>query len=43
MTNSVDRLRERVLVLRCQGGDEAAFEELVGNYSQRCATTCGRC
>jgi len=35
MTNSADRLHERVLVLRCQGGDEAAFEELVGNYSQR--------
>jgi RNA polymerase sigma-70 factor (ECF subfamily) len=35
MTNSADRLHERVLVLRCQAGDEAAFEELVGNYSQR--------
>jgi RNA polymerase sigma-70 factor (ECF subfamily) len=35
MTDSVDRLQERVLVLRCQAGDEAAFAELVGKYSQR--------
>lgn len=35
MSNPVDRLHERVLVLRCQAGDEAAFEELVGKYSPR--------
>jgi len=35
MTNSADRLYERVVVLRCQAGDDAAFEELVGIYSQR--------
>jgi RNA polymerase sigma-70 factor, ECF subfamily len=35
MTNSADRLYERVLVLRCQAGDEAAFEELVEGYSPR--------
>jgi RNA polymerase sigma-70 factor (ECF subfamily) len=35
MTNPADRLYERVLVLRCQAGDEAAFEELVGSYSSR--------
>ena len=35
MTNSADRLYERVLLLRCQAGDQAAFEELVGDYSPR--------
>jgi RNA polymerase sigma-70 factor (ECF subfamily) len=35
MTNRADRLYERVLVLRCQAGDEAAFVELVGEYSPR--------
>lgn len=35
MTNQADRLYEHLLVLRCQTGDEAAFEELVGLYSQR--------
>jgi RNA polymerase sigma-70 factor (ECF subfamily) len=35
MSNSADRLYERVLLLRCQAGDEAAFEELVGIYSPR--------
>lgn len=35
MTNSADRLHERVVVLRCQAGDDAAFEELVGIYSRR--------
>jgi RNA polymerase sigma-70 factor (ECF subfamily) len=35
MTSSADRLSERVVVLRCQAGDDAAFEELVGIYSQR--------
>jgi RNA polymerase sigma-70 factor (ECF subfamily) len=32
MTNAADRLYERVLVLRCQAGDEAAFAELVERY-----------
>jgi RNA polymerase sigma-70 factor (ECF subfamily) len=31
----LDRLYERVLVLRCQTGDEAAFAELVARYSPR--------
>src|SRR5687768_7988913 len=35
MTNSVDRLYEEVLVLRCQAGDEAAFAELVQLYQPR--------
>jgi len=30
-----DRLYERVLVLRCQAGDEAAFAELVQRYAPR--------
>jgi RNA polymerase sigma-70 factor (ECF subfamily) len=35
MTRSADRLAERVLVLRCQAGDEAAFERLVVEFSPR--------
>ncbi len=35
MENVADRLYERVLVLRCQAGDEAAFAELVGRYAPR--------
>jgi len=35
MTDSADRLYERVLVLRCQSGDEAAFTELVERYQPR--------
>ena len=35
MTNSADWLHQRVLVLRCQNGDEIAFEHLVGNFSPR--------
>ena len=31
----LDRLYERVLVLRCQTGDEAAFAEIVARYSPR--------
>jgi RNA polymerase sigma-70 factor (ECF subfamily) len=35
MTESADQLYERVLVLRCQAGDEAAFAELVERYGPR--------
>jgi RNA polymerase sigma-70 factor, ECF subfamily len=35
MTGSADRLSERVLVLRCQAGDDAAFEQLVVGFSPR--------
>ena len=31
----LDRLYERVLVLRCQTGDEAAFTEIVARYTPR--------
>src|SRR5262245_43203733 len=35
MMDTTDRLYERVLVLRCQTGDEAAFAELVERYQPR--------
>lgn len=35
MTDAADRLYERVLVLRCQARDEAAFEEIVARYTPR--------
>src|SRR5215472_4341227 len=35
MTETTDRLYERVLVLRCQAGDEAAFAEIVERYQPR--------
>src|SRR6516165_12399485 len=35
MTDAADRLYERVLVLRCQARDEAAFEEVVARYTPR--------
>jgi RNA polymerase sigma-70 factor (ECF subfamily) len=35
MTDAADRLYERVLVLRCQARDEAAFAELVERYQPR--------
>jgi len=35
MTDTADRLYERVLVLRCQAGDEAGFAELVERYQPR--------
>jgi RNA polymerase sigma-70 factor (ECF subfamily) len=35
MSDPADRLYERVLVLRCQTGDEAAFAELVQRYTPR--------
>src|SRR5688500_13895608 len=31
----LDRLYERLLVLRCQTGDEAAFTEIVARYTPR--------
>ncbi|MFO0848079.1 MAG: sigma-70 family RNA polymerase sigma factor [Gemmataceae bacterium] len=33
MSDDLDRLYDRVLVLRCQAGDGAAFAELIGRYS----------
>ena len=35
MSDAAEQLYERVLVLRCQAGDPAAFEELVGRYGPR--------
>jgi RNA polymerase sigma-70 factor, ECF subfamily len=35
MTDKADRLYERILVLRCQTGDEEAFAELVQRYRPR--------
>ena len=35
MNEKIDRIYERLLVLRCQTGDEAAFAELVGRYHAR--------
>lgn len=35
MTDTADRLYERVLVLRCQAGDEGGFAELVERYQPR--------
>ena len=35
MSDASDRLYEKLLVLRCQTGDEAAFTELVGRYQPR--------
>jgi RNA polymerase sigma-70 factor (ECF subfamily) len=35
MMDQADQLYERVLVLRCQAGDEAAFAELLGRYQAR--------
>jgi RNA polymerase sigma-70 factor, ECF subfamily len=35
MTETADRLYERVLVLRCQAGDEAALVELVEHFGPR--------
>ncbi len=35
MADGVEQLYERVLVLRCQTGDEAAFAELVERYGPR--------
>jgi RNA polymerase sigma-70 factor (ECF subfamily) len=35
MTDTTDRLYERVLVLRCQAGNETAFAELVERYQPR--------
>ncbi|HET6574776.1 MAG TPA: sigma-70 family RNA polymerase sigma factor [Fimbriiglobus sp.] len=35
MTDDLDRLYERVLLLRCQTGDGSAFAELVARYQAR--------
>jgi RNA polymerase sigma-70 factor (ECF subfamily) len=35
MTDPTDRIYERLLVLRCQVGDEAAFAEIVHRYDRR--------
>ncbi|HEV3260057.1 MAG TPA: sigma-70 family RNA polymerase sigma factor [Gemmataceae bacterium] len=35
MTEIADRVYRSLLVLRCQAGDRAAFEELVASYQQR--------
>jgi RNA polymerase sigma-70 factor (ECF subfamily) len=35
MTDPLEQLAERLLVLRCQAGDESAFAELVERYSPR--------
>src|SRR3954447_13053830 len=35
MSDPADRLYERVLVLRCQAGDDAALAELVERYQPR--------
>src|SRR4051812_32866893 len=35
MSDPVERLYERLLVLRCQTGDETAFAELVARYAPR--------
>jgi RNA polymerase sigma-70 factor (ECF subfamily) len=35
MSDELDLIYERVLVVRCQAGDEAAFAELVGRYDAR--------
>ncbi len=35
MNDRTDRIYEQVLVVRCQAGDERAFEELVALYSPR--------
>ena len=37
MTDAADRLYEQLLVLRCQAGDETAFETLVARYHGRLA------
>lgn len=35
MSDRAEKLYEQVLVVRCQTGDEAAFEELIARYSPR--------
>ncbi len=35
MSDAAERLHEQLLVLRCQAGDEDAFEELVARYHPR--------
>ena len=42
MTDPIDRLYERVLVMRCQAGDARAFAEVVSRYHQRLRAYVGR-
>src|SRR5581483_9423956 len=35
MSHEVDQLYERMLVMRCQLGDEGAYRELIDRYSPR--------
>jgi RNA polymerase sigma-70 factor (ECF subfamily) len=35
MSDAADRIYDRLLVLRCQAGDPAAFEELIDRYGPR--------
>ena len=35
MSDEAERLFERLLVLRCQTGDEDAYRELVGRFGPR--------
>ena len=40
MSDEAERLFERLLVLRCQTGDEDAYRELVGRSVPGCGTSC---
>lgn len=42
MSDAIDRLYERVLVLRCQAGDARAFAEIVSRYDRRLRAYVGK-